>query len=126
MYKKLYRSYFSKAEMLTNRKYTFKAKASCKAEVDQKFLNFSHFLYLHSSGTRGLNQNLHWKLGQQTPSFESLSACLDNMAEKKILHRNKTFFFFKIESWNFQVQFEIEYRETSQNFNSIRQPIYKM
>ena len=26
--------------------------------------------------------------------------------------------FFKIESWNFQVQFEIEFRETSQNFNS--------
>ena len=40
--------------MLTNGKYTFKAKASCKAEVDQKYLNFSHFLYLHSSGTQGL------------------------------------------------------------------------
>ena len=26
--------------------------------------------------------------------------------------------FFKIESWNFQVQFEIRIRETSQNFNS--------
>ena len=39
--------------------------------------------------------------------------------------RNKTFLFFKIESWNFQVQFEIEFRETSQNFNSIRQPIKK-
>ena len=33
--------------------------------------------------------------------------------------------FFKIESWNFQVQFEIEFHETSQNFNSIRQPIKK-
>ena len=33
--------------------------------------------------------------------------------------------FFKIESWNFQVQFEIEFRETLQNFNSIRQPIKK-
>ena len=32
--------------------------------------------------------------------------------------RNKTFLFFKIESWNFQVQFEIKIRETSQNFNS--------
>ena len=39
--------------------------------------------------------------------------------------RNKTFLFFKIESWNFQVQFESEFRETSQNFNSIRQPIKK-
>ena len=39
--------------------------------------------------------------------------------------RNKTFLFFKIESWNFQVQFEIEFRETLQNFNSIRQLIKK-
>ena len=40
--------------------------------------------------------------------------------------RNKTFLFFKIESWNFQNLFEKEFRETSQNFNSIRQPIEKM
>ena len=33
--------------------------------------------------------------------------------------------FFKIESRNFQVQFEMEFRETLQNFNSIRQPIKK-
>ena len=32
--------------------------------------------------------------------------------------RNKTFLFFKIERWNFQVQFEIGFPETSQNFNS--------
>ena len=38
----------------------------------------------------------------------------------------KLFLFFKIESWNFQVQFEIEFRETLQNFNSIRQPIENM
>ena len=36
------------------------------------------------------------------------------------------FLFFKIESWNFQNLFEKEFRETSQNFNSIRQPIEKM
>ena len=42
-----------------------------------------------------------------------------------IRDRNKTFLFFKIEGWNFQVQFEIEFRETLQNFNSIRQPIKK-
>ena len=42
---------------------------------------------------------------------------------KKIFFRNKTLLFFKMESWNFQVQFEIEFRETLQNFNSIRQPI---
>ena len=37
---------------------------------------------------------------------------------KNIFFRNKTFLFFKIESWNFQHLFEIEFRETSQNFNS--------
>ena len=36
--------------------------------------------------------------------------------------RNKTFLFFKIESWNFQHLFEKEFHETSQNFNSFRQP----
>ena len=30
----------------------------------------------------------------------------------------KTFLFIKIENWNFQHLFEIEFRETSQNFNS--------
>ena len=44
---------------------------------------------------------------------------------KNIFFRNKTFLFFKLESWNFQVQFEIEFGETLQNFNSIRQPIKK-
>ena len=44
---------------------------------------------------------------------------------KKNFFRNKTFLFFNIESWNFQVHFEIYFRETLQNFNSIRQPIKK-
>ena len=38
---------------------------------------------------------------------------------KNYFFRNKTFLFFKIECWNFQVQFEIEFHETSHNFNSI-------
>ena len=38
--------------------------------------------------------------------------------QKKLFFRNETFLFFKIESWNFQHLFEIEFRETSQNFNS--------
>ena len=38
-----------------------------------------------------------------------------------ILFRNKTFLFFKIESWNFQHLFEKKSCEPSQNFNSIRQ-----
>ena len=32
-----------------------------------------------------------------------------------------SFLFFKIETWNFQYLFEMEFRETSQNFNSFRQ-----
>ena len=44
---------------------------------------------------------------------------------KNIFFRNKTFLFFKIESWNFQVHFEIEFHETLQNFSSIRQTIKK-
>ena len=59
-------------------------------------------------------QNLHWKLGWLTPSFGSTLA----VRLKKYFFRDKTFLFFKIESWNFQVQFEIKIRETSQNFNS--------
>ena len=37
---------------------------------------------------------------------------------KKYFFMNKIFLFFKMESWNFQYLFEIEYRETSQNFKS--------
>ena len=65
-------------------------------------------------GLIGLDLNLHWKLGQLTPSFGSILA----IWLKKYFFRNKTFLFFKIESWNFQNLFEIEFRETSQNFNS--------
>ena len=38
----------------------------------------------------------------------------------------KLFLFFKIESWNFQYLFVNEVCETSQKFNSIKQPIEKM
>ena len=45
---------------------------------------------------------------------------------KNIFFRNKTVLFFKRESLNFQHLFEKEFRETSQSFNSIRQPIEKI
>ena len=35
--------------------------------------------------------------------------------------RNKTFLFVKIENWNFQHLFDLEFRETSQNFSSFEQ-----
>ena len=47
----------------------------------------------------------------------------ENWVNKKIFFMNKTFFFFMIESSNFLKLFEKKFRETSQNFNSIRQPI---
>ena len=37
---------------------------------------------------------------------------------KKYFFRNKTFLFFKIESWNFKHLFEKGFRETAQSFNS--------
>ena len=42
---------------------------------------------------------------------------------KSYCFRNKTFLFYKIESWNFQHLLEKEFLETSQNYNSIRQLI---
>ena len=54
------------------------------------------------------------KLSHLTPSLGSTLV----VRPKKYFFRNKTFLSFKIERWNFQVQFEIGFRETSQNFNS--------
>ena len=51
-----------------------------------------------------IDQNLHWKLGWLMPSFGSNLA----VRLKNYFFWNKTFLLFKIESWNFQVQFEIE------------------
>ena len=39
----------------------------------------------------------------------------------QILFGNKTFFLVKIESWNFQQLFDLEFHETLQNFSSFRQ-----
>ena len=41
-----------------------------------------------------------------------------------IFYRNKTFLFFKIESWNFQHLFEKKIREALKNFNSFRQFLF--
>ena len=47
-----------------------------------------------------------------------------NYGQKNNFFRNKTFLFFRIESWNFQHLCEIEFREISQNFNSFRQLLF--
>ena len=43
---------------------------------------------------------IHWKLGQQTPSVRIFLAYLETTAYT-MLFKNKTFFCFKIETWNF-------------------------
>ena len=62
-------------------------------------------------------QNLHWKIGQQSHLLE-LSWPIERLQLRSYFFRNKTFLFFKIESWNFQHLFAYVFSETSQNFNS--------
>ena len=66
-------------------------------------------------------QNLPGKLRELTKLF-----CFDIDNGLKFFFTNKTFLFFKIESWNFQNLFENYFCETSQNFSSIRQPRKKI
>ena len=83
-----------------------------------KPLNFQFFLIRNLAVAGSLvetkYQNLHWKLGLLTPSFGSTL--------KNVFLRNKTFFVFQ----DSKHLFEIEFHETSQNFNSIRQQIEKL
>ena len=55
-----------------------------------------------------LGQIHHWKLVQQTPSVGSWNylGLFRDYGLDHIFFRNKTFLFFKIESWNFQNLFE--------------------
>ena len=69
------------------------------------------------------HQNLHWKLGQQSAICWNSLCLFRDYGLYRIFFRNKTFLFFKIESWNFQDLFKQELRETSQNFKLIRQEI---
>ena len=52
------------------------------------------------------HQSLHWKLGQQAPSFRYILAYLETTAENYFFRIHKTFLFFGIESWNFQHLFK--------------------
>ena len=73
-----------------------------------------------------MNQNLPGKLGQQNAICWNSLGLFRDYGLNFFFFRNKTFLFFKIESWNFQHLFEKVFRETSQNFNSIRQRIQKI
>ena len=63
-------------------------------------------------------QNLPGKLGHQSAICWNSLGLYRDYSLNNIFSRNKTFLFFKIESWNFQDLFEKEFRETSQNFIS--------
>ena len=67
-------------------------------------------------------QNLPGKLGQQSPICWNSLGLFTDYDLNHSFHRNKTFLFFKIESWNFQHFFEKEFHDTSQIFKFIRQP----
>ena len=58
------------------------------------------------------------KLSQWSAIFWNYLGMFREYGQKNNYFRNKTFLFFKIESWNFQHLFENEFRETSQSFNS--------
>ena len=80
----------------------------------------------------GVVYKLRWQVFwpfQPNPSLKIGSElfCFDiGNVLKNIFFRVKTCLFFKIESWNFHHLFEKKNHETSQNFNSIRQPIEKI
>ena len=97
---------------------------SCQNFLDKREI-FQDFHRNFAEKSAHFIQNLHWKLGQQAPSVGTILVYLETISYMYFF-RNKTFLFFKIESWNFQHLFEKEFCETSQNFNSIRQPIEKM
>jgi hypothetical protein len=59
-------------------------------------------------------------------SVGTILAYLETTAWIILFFRNKTFMFFKIESCNYQQLCENKFHETSQNFNSFRQPIEKL
>ena len=69
-----------------------------------------------------LTQNLPENWVRKRHLLDSLALFREN-GLNYIFFRNKTFLFFKIQSWNFQQLFEREFRETSQNFKAIRQKI---
>ena len=69
--------------------------------------------------------NYWWKRAKPSLKIRTASAIFwdylgmfRDYGQKNIFFRNKTFLFFKIESWNFQHLFENEFCETSQSFNS--------
>ena len=79
-----------------------------------------------TKGTLLLKPKPSLKIGTANSIYWNSLALFRDYGLNHIFLGNKTFLFFKIESWNFQHLFEKEIRETSQNFNTIIQPIEKM
>ena len=68
----------------------------------------------------GSSQNLYWKLSQQTKLVVLILIPVHSWF-RKFFFRNKTFLFFKIQSWNFQHLFNCRSCKTTQNFSSLIQ-----
>ena len=68
------------------------------------------------------------KIRTATAIFWNYLGIFRDYGLKNILFRNKTFSFFKVESWNFQHLFEIGFRETSQvkSFSLFRQLLFSI
>ena len=92
-------------------------------ETGQKLTRTNSVLCWNWTGS--YKQQGRWSMPKPSLKIRSASAIFwsylgkfRNYGLRNIFFRNKTFLFFKIESWNFQHLFEIEFRETSQSFNS--------
>ena len=67
-------------------------------------------------------QNRHWKLGHRSAICWSYLGLYRDYSLDHIFFRNKTFLFFKIESWNFSIRcpIELKFCEVSRNSFSNR------
>ena len=91
--------------------YLITAASQYCVKILYQFLNSTsekleeHFLFCEHGI---LKQNLHWKLGQQSAIVKIYLGIFRDYSLINVFFRNKTFSFFKIESWNFQHLFKIE------------------
>ena len=84
-------------------------------------LSLHHSIYTYLDSKMTVAVKTFGKIETASAIFWDYLGMFIEYGQKNIFFRNNTFLFFKIESWNFQHLFEIEFRETSQSFNSFTQ-----
>ena len=80
-----------------------------RVDIWLRFCGLAHFNFWKQCC---LDQNLYWKLGQQSTICWNSLGLLRDYGLNHIFFRNKTFLFFKIESWNFQHLFEKKFMKS--------------